>query len=585
MAHALRAKGGQDGVSPLSLARPTQDGDDAPEVPPERDTDFPFDFRGHSHSSYFYFSHGSRQIVALTPSQHSKPNLMQLASIDFWRDKFSYTPTDSDGKPSGPRRLALDNAVDWMIENSHRKGIYDPNLIRGRGAWWDDGRCVMHVGDRLMVDGRTMALPSIQSRYIYEAGSSLGVRDCAPLAASEAAKFAKLCERLNWEKAIHARLLAGWCVCALISGALEWRPHTFVTGSAGTGKTWVMNKIVGSVLEGLAVHCASNTSEAGLRQTLFGDALPVVFDDTDPDDKQGAQRLQNVLGLIRASSSDGRSRIIKGSGNGQAHLYDIRSCFICSAINVPITKEADNSRITVLSIIKSDLPQSDSQSRFNSIQSDAATLLTDSYCREFQARAINMIPVIRANARIFAAAAAQVLGTQRLGDQMGALLSGAYSLFSDHPITVSEAEAWVRKQDWGDEAKKQAETDEQACLRFIREAMLTLDGGNKRAVWEMVRAASHDDDEIRKHAQIVLRRVGIAVIAKPAEEGEPITREVRVSNTSFGISRMLAETPWGHNHSITLLRLPGAMKGSGQRFGSSPDRFVGIPLGVFVGDV
>jgi len=53
--------------------------------------------------------------------------------------------------------------------------------------------------------------------------------------------------------------------------------------------------------------------------------------------------------------------------------------------------------------------------KFAAIQKLAHDTLTPDYADRFLARSIRMIPVIRENARIFAAASAPVLGNQRAG--------------------------------------------------------------------------------------------------------------------------------------------------------------------------
>ena len=39
-------------------------------------------------------------------------------------------------------------------------------------------------------------------------------------------------------------LLAGWVALAPVCGALGWRPHAWITGKAGSGKTTIMKRFV-----------------------------------------------------------------------------------------------------------------------------------------------------------------------------------------------------------------------------------------------------------------------------------------------------------------------------------------------------
>jgi putative DNA primase/helicase len=84
-------------------------------------------------------------------------------------------------------------------------------------------------------------------------------------------------------------LLAGWIVLAPFSGALRWRPHIWVTGTAGAGETTVVNDII-KPLVAVAVGAEGPTTEAGLRGELKGAALPVLFDEVERSGTSSAAR-------------------------------------------------------------------------------------------------------------------------------------------------------------------------------------------------------------------------------------------------------------------------------------------------------
>ena len=105
-------------------------------------------------------------------------------------------------------------------------------------------------------------------------------------------------------------------------GALKWRPHIWLTGSAGTGKSWVFKNVVRRLLGETALAVQGETSEAGLRQTLGHDALPVVFDEADIDDRRSADRIQNILTLMRSASTDDGGLLLKGSALSLIHISE-----------------------------------------------------------------------------------------------------------------------------------------------------------------------------------------------------------------------------------------------------------------------
>ena len=68
--------------------------------------------------------------------------LVALAPLAYWE---SLAP----GK-SGPNWVAC---ASILFQLQAEIGVYNPRHIRGRGAWRDNDRSVLHLGDRLIVDG------------------------------------------------------------------------------------------------------------------------------------------------------------------------------------------------------------------------------------------------------------------------------------------------------------------------------------------------------------------------------------------------------------------------------------------------
>src|SRR3546814_2609502 len=90
----------------------------------------------------------------------------------------------------------------------------------------------------------------------------------SPLSDEEASRIIDICCRLRWEKPYGGWLLAGWIAIAVICGALNWRPHVWLTGSSGSGKSWLLDNVIRPLIGAIAVYCQSNSTEAGIRQTL-----------------------------------------------------------------------------------------------------------------------------------------------------------------------------------------------------------------------------------------------------------------------------------------------------------------------------
>lgn len=558
---------GPDSIPPIEGDIPAPD-----DIPPERHSDDegeddsrgpdnkkpgagpqPFKFLGfhkgpNGSNVHYFLAQGSRQVLSMTAGSLSKNNMLELAPLDWWSKRFEW------GRGKAP--FNMDNAVNFLIQQSSAAGIYDPTKTRGRGAWWDAGRSAIHLGSEVVIDGIRYPVEAVPSRYIYELSEYLAVSLDAPLHVSEAIQLVNICERVSWEKPINGKLLAGWIVCAIVCGALRWRPHIWVTGSAGSGKSTVIDLIMKRALAAMCLYVQGETSEAGIRQTLGSDAFPVLFDEAESERKNAAHRMDNVMALVTQASSDSSASIVKGTAGGKALAYKIRSCFAFSSIAVNLKQHAARSRVTVLGVKIN--RNADAQSKYDELLALIADTLTDDYVARLHSRAIKLIPVIRKNADTFSRAGSDALGSKRMGDQIGALLAGSYALHSNSEITEEAARKWIKEQDWSEERGSDETSDELACLSFIMETTHPASVGRtlvQRNIGELIALASAnatDDDVSKNDADLALRRIGIKVEEKD--------RIVSISNTHHALAKILRDKSWENSWPRTLSRIEGAKK-------------------------
>lgn len=522
------------------------------------ESDFPFLCLGYNKGSYYYLPRETQQVVELSAGAHTKNNLLSLADLSFWASNFD------TGKRGA---FDVDAATNAMMRACAKKGIFSMELLRGRGAWWDDGRIVVHCGDMLYVDKVPHAPSAIRSRYVYEMGQPMRAAIDKPLTVNEAKLYLDHVQRMPFARDLDAVMMAGWTVCAHIGGVLNWRPHVWLVGAKGTGKSYVMDRVVKPLFgpeRCLAV--ASSTTEAGLRQSLGSDAVPVLFDEAEGQDQTAVARIQRILETVRQSSSETGAKIAKGTTTGAALSFQIRSCFMFASINASIVQQSDRSRITVVEL-KAD------RQRYNleQLNRHGQFLTGDEYAQRYQARAIALAPVIRHNAEIFSMVAAAKLGEQRAGDQYGALLAGAYSLSSDSKVTVEQAEEWLAQFDLAeDKAEVESMSDEQACLQHILQQVVKgVDmsmGKRDLTVGELIDYAMNEvpgDGELSNAlcAERALGRVGL----KLDSTGDGLF----IANNSDGLKKLMAGTPWSTNWTKVLRRLPGAKAAGMTYFGFS----------------
>lgn len=515
--------------------------------------------------AFFFYVFRSNQIIRLSPTAMSQSNLLLLAPLGWWEDMFA------GGKSS---KINTDAASNFLIERSIQVGIFNPENVRGRGAWMDGKHVVIHCGSHLIVDGVRTPFNAFKSRYIYEAGYDLGFELSNPLNAGEGKKLLDLCSLINWERPINAYFLAGWCVIAPVCGALKWRPHIWITGAAGTGKSWLFEKIVRRLLGQTALAVQSATTEAGIRQYLGQDAMPVTFDEAEGEDRQAQERMQSVLTLMRGASTSDGGMIIKGSAAGSATRYSIRSCFAYASIGVALNQQSDRSRVTVLSVSK--LQGEEGHTRWEKIQRAYSDTISDEYSLRIQSRTISLLPVLIKNAETFSNAAAVVLGDQRAGDQVGTLLAGAYSLISTKQISFDEALDWIKAKDWTEEKSSEHNKDEIRLITHLMEKIARIDIDGRfieKTVGELVFIARGiaEAEILAETAQRKLLTLGYRI--------DSINKTLLVSNTAEFVKASLKDTPWANNHPTILRRLKGAEPKDQTTFGSfMKSRAVEIPL-------
>jgi putative DNA primase/helicase len=183
-----------------------------------------------------------------------------------------------------------------------------------------------------------------------------------------------------------------------------------------------------------------------------------------------------------------------------------------------------------------------------------------SHCCPLQliARTINLIPMIREAAIIFAIATAEHLGTQRLGDQYGTLMAGAWSLCHQCAPTLEEAREWLKCNPLSAQAESSEVADEKSCLQTILEHQIRVDvdgGAKNRTVLALLKIVCNSTvvgeegiDDVK--ASRALGRIGLVV-----KDGR-----LAVSNTSKGLRRLLRDTPWESCWPTILGRMDGATK-------------------------
>lgn len=526
-----------------------------------------FTILGYDGPDYFFFQHEKRQVLVCSKGDFGDIGLIELAPINWWEENF---PTSKEG-------IDRKAAANWIFRTANSRGIYDPTRVRGRGAWNDKGRSVFHHGDYLTVDGVVMDITRINSAYVYPMARRMPEPAQVALTCEEGAKLVQVAELARWSMPGSAALFAGFAMLAPICGALNWRSHIWLTGGPGSGKSTLQNKFLGSLLREICVYAQGNSTEAGIRQELKADALPVLIDEAESNNERDKQRIENIISLIRQTSTESQAKTLKGTVSGDGQHYHIRSMFCLASINVNMPTKADIDRLTKL-VLRA--PGGASQDHWTKLEVELNAIEADStISSRLLARALNMMPIILEAVQVFRRAAAKHFGTQREGDQFGTLLAGCWCLQMDRVPCEADAMVLIKGYDWQEHVEDSDQDDAARAVEALLGAKLRVGNAGEYTVYELIREVSPNhrhnvvDNQV---ADDTLRRHGIRVELGIGE----IWFGTSVSNLANLIKGMSFVTDLRGQ----LLRVKGAKRISTKKFNGHDSKCVGIPLSPILGE-
>lgn len=510
---------------------------ETPEIPPFRNL-------GYSNGVYYYYSRGEQSVVALQAGAHGKKNLYRLAPHDYWVRNYLGKAGD----------FTEDKAASSLMATCQQAGIFNINRVRGRGVWMDNNSPVIHYGDKVTIGGKDYLPHLTTGKYVYELAEALGFPECKPLPDEEGAKFPELIKKLRWETPEQALWFSGWLVCALIGGALPWRPHIWLTGGAQSGKT-TLSGIIKTILRNNCLYIKSVSTEAGIRQTLKADCISVVMDEAEREDATSHSRIQAILTLARQASSDDDSRIVKGTPTGNALNFQIRSPFCLSSINSALVQSADKSRFTNIELSSVKLSGDD----YTAWKLAIDELLNEKYIHSLYQRIFSMVPVIVQNAKQLARVIEDKTGDRRLGDQYGALVA-AYKSFSENKMFTSEDAKWMIDDIKFDTEKENANgiNDQHSLLNKIMQHIMRVPkdrGFEELTIAEMCNRVYRKRD-VNNECKVILGNIGIKVMED----------QIAIANDNDNLAEILKNSRWPHNWQQTLKRLVFAIPSKGNLY-------------------
>lgn len=486
-----------------------------------------------------------RQLIALDPQKHAKQHIRNLFGRRSDLCDEYWPRVDTNGQPRGHGQWHPEIAADILQRACALAGIFDPQgRVFGRGAHrGKNGELILHCGDAVFVAGEESVFkqPGMIDGMVYPTAPAIPRPDPNEQGTGPGEELLSLYRSWYWARPIvDPMLLLGWTGCALIGGALPWRPHVWVTGSSATGKS-TLQKALEYLLDGAALH-TQDATEAALRQLLKQQTLPVLFDELEANEDN--RRAKAVINLARLASSGGDAH--RGGQDHEGHAFKAKTCFLFSSILLPPLLQQDRNRMAILELEK--------------IPKDADAVELDPHKlreigRQFRRRLIDQWPRLEALLAKYRTALAGVGHGGRSQDQFGALLAVADLLLYNtvDEVFIDEAAGWVAAETLAEKAMELA--DEEEAVNYLASTVLKGRGGDElEPVSRHILAALQPDGD---RARERLETYGLRIIqlkrdedgkflgyAKPADATPAIELYLAVANSHTQLAGIFEPTRW-----------------------------------------
>lgn len=444
---------------------------------------------------YVFYSTAYRRVERLTAEKLTLPNLRAIAPRARWE---AWLFPERVAAGDEVKKGELVEAVQERILADSGAKMFDASRVRSRGVWPDAaGGWVYNAGASCWFipadGGQVEQIDHVRGDYVYSAGVALPSPADTPLSDEEGRELLELMRARLWVLPGAGDIMAGWMVTATLAGVMPICPHVWINAPAGTGKTYLKNDLV-AVLGNYSMRQEGPPTDAGIRQRLNGDAVPVLIDEVEQGDNEAAGRkIRNLLELMR-SASYGIDPITKGGADGTARLYPMKCSFALFSIANCISRDADSSRCLVLYLRRGDKTIQDVWARQEAGRKLAQT-------GRLMARLLACLPVLMENLSALREHLGKVEGADsRRAELFAVLLACRHALVSRERMSQEAMqEAAGLMMAYGEQEEK--ESDFSRCLAVLLNVyQLDVYGAGKMSVAEACRMLRNGVDVDRRDA-------------------------------------------------------------------------------------
>jgi len=380
----------------------------------------------------------------------------------------------------------INNKPDWeglaieMVNRCHIRGNIAEQDERGFGAWRDGKDIVQNSLTGLTVNG------NVTDAYYYKSPNNY-FYNCQPsytgfkvpkdeLSEGERRLILSLVKTVRWEKEVSGDMLAGWMMNAVIPGMLDWRPHLWMSGNRGTGKSKVMEKIIAPILGPFCRKMSHSTTIPGILQEIDGASVSIVMDEMESNVDKSKRATADMIDVARKISSDaGYRRVTSPNGKKRVQICVSMMCFI--SISVGLAQASDRSRFTVLPLR---IPTDKSKMSMNyRLMEELSAAIPKDLGEKIYYYMLEHWAIHQQNIQLFSEVFSVQHNDQRAGDQYGTLLAGRWLLEHTRLATRDEAMQMVTKDDYSYYLREETtDSEDNQVLDHIGLSRIRVDTGS-----------------------------------------------------------------------------------------------------------
>ena len=369
----IEGGGGKNAVPPSPAGTPrrgrSDDGGGAGDEAPTAEGTFPLVALGHEAGTLHFLDivGQKRALTARQIGSRSDLGVLFGGEMDWlrrWFPKKRYWTEKADDGSEVERSEVVGvlwgAAAEALMRLCREAGLYGPHVVlRGRGVWRGaDGSPVVHVGDRVLLDGVWRRAGRRDGDQVWQTespgprpGGAAGLvpGDAGFAAGADVAHElqARIGELWSFRNQGGPIMVIGLMAIGYFGAATRWRSNGYLIGGTGSGKSLLLDLLRACVP---AHSYSTDTSKSGIENAIDGKPTGVFLDEAgDRIDQRGAQML---LDLVLSASSNEGTRGLRGTADGKGRSFQVVCNVIMATVNPPDMQPQHRDRFSIIGLRK-----------------------------------------------------------------------------------------------------------------------------------------------------------------------------------------------------------------------------------------